>query len=383
MVDPISSSSATPWSPPAPDADEDARRRAATATRPRPAVVPDPPELPDVHAALLVRAAQAAAAIDLATMLRDRGTPLQQRLQVFFDAAKPTYRVPVGDNEAVEVEVAAPFRIAVTRDRNVQPPRGRSDPLVEAPRRRYEAQETTVRGHHDELQAIARRIGIPSVEEIVVGRGTPAQVQALTQALLYANKLPPPQPGESLEVRVRRMMCDYGIGFDCSGYVQRAFLSAHGVTRAQAGFGKVINESLSGLSRPRFSRVAPEDSRPGDILSLGPPPLGTTGHRLIVFDAHEASPAELDRYSVHGAGALDEHVTVLVVDSSFGSGGDPAKGGLERQTWLYEAASKRWGVVSPARVEGTREFPENVTMASMPYDGVHPLIGVFHYSEKH
>ena len=382
MVDPISGSSPSAWNP-TPDGDEDGRRR--TATRPRPPVVPDPPELPDVHAALLVRAAKTLAprvgltdAVDNSTVRVDAGT-LQQRLRAFFDASKPTYRVPVGDKEFVEVEVPTPFRMAVPTGRQHSPP--------DEVRLRYLAQEVIVRKHYTELQAIARRIGIPSIEAIRVGRGTPAQVHALTQALLDLNKLPPPEPGVSLPLSIRRMMSDYGIGFDCAGYAQGAFLAAQGITRAQAGFTSPLNEDLSRLSRAHFSRVAPEDSAPGDILSLGPSPNDSTGHRLIVLDAHVASPEEVERYVGFGAGP-NGHFTVLVVDSSFGSAADPAKGGLGRETWLYQAGSKnsheaespRWGRVFPAP---KKEVLDKVGSGSMPYDGAHPLLGVYHYSETH
>ncbi len=209
-------------------------------------------------------------------------------------------------------------------------------------------------------------------------------MHALTQALISAHKLPPTQNDESDVVRVRRMMCDYGIGFDCAGYTQQALLAAHGITRAQAGFAPAItNESLSNLSPAHFKRVAPEDARAGDVLALAPPPNENVGHRVLVFDRHDASPEELARYCGTGVGAsLDKaHLAVLSVDSSYGSSAHPAYGGVQRQTWLYDG--KQWGTLIPAHLDAAKNHvAERVEVHTLPYDGLHPLIGVYHYKGR-
>jgi hypothetical protein len=390
MVDPIGSFSATPWNP-ALDDDEDARRRAATATSARPSPVPDPPELPDVRGPLLARAARAVAAAGprstattTAHVFKElTDAEVQQRLQAFTDMAKPVYRVPGEAGVGGEFAVAMPFRMVapLTMPKSATP--------VD---RLYVEQEWRVVGHSAELKVVAATLGIGEGElhAIEVGRGEPRRVAALTQALIDANKLPPVEADVSPVLRIRRMMADYGIGYDCAGYVQQAFLAAYGITRAEAGFIPILNESLSALWRPRFSRVAPEDSRPGDIIALGPPPKQTVGHRLMVLDRHDASPEEVGRYCTYGDAAklAEGRISVITVESSFGSGADPGQGGVERQTWLYDAVSKRWGNVLPAQREivGAQgqsvEFPERVNVASMPYDGFHPLLGIYHYSQK-
>jgi hypothetical protein len=295
-------------------------------------------------------------------------------MDAFFAKAAPTYRIPWQGGTTVELAVATPFRMKgpTTAPRDAPPT------ILQ-----FVAQETRVVKNTKELQDIAGSLGIgtQSVREIQVGRGTPSQVHALTQALLDAGKLPPAAKDESTSVRVRRMMCDYGIGLDCAGYSQQALLAAHGITRAQVGLDHdVTNESLSNLSRAHFARVAPEDARAGDVLALGPPRGDTVGHRLVVFERHEASAEELQRYrAVSQGGSLGTgRVTVLSVDSSFGSNGDPAQGGVQRQTWLYDG--KQWGTVIPAQVDGQGNMtPERVRVHALPYDGHHPLIGVFHY----
>jgi hypothetical protein len=302
---------------------------------------------------------------------------VQKRLDAFLAKATPTYRLPAEGGGTVAVPVATPFRMGGKTE--VRP--GETDETT----LRYAAQDERVSKHASELTAIAGKLGIGPVAlgAIQVGRGTPSQIHALTQALIDANKLSPATNGESDVVRVRRMMCDYGIGTDCAGYVQQALVAAQGITRAQAGLDpQMTNESLSNLSPTRFSRVAVEDARAGDVLALGPPPGShEVGHRLIVFDRHDASPEELARYCKAGTSLDRSHLTVLSVDSSYGSSALPAKGGVGRQTWLYDG--KSWGTVVPAQVENGTRIPERVGVHDQPYDGRHRLIGVYHYNGSH
>jgi hypothetical protein len=385
MVDAIGSSS-TDWTRALDGDDDEVRRRAAAASTTK--VATAPPEIPlgpDTDGALLVRAAQAQASavtpkpllamgID-ASIARtpDQDTVVQKRMDQFFARATPTYRLPAGDGKAIEVAVATPFRMPAKAA--VRP--GETDETT----LRYAAQEDRVGKHATELAVIAGKVGLRPAElgAIEVGRGTPGQVQALTQALIDANKLPPPVEGEPSALRVRRMMCDYGIGFDCAGYVQQAFVAARGITRAQAGLAPdMTDEDLSHLSPTRFSRVPVEEARAGDVLALGPPPGShEVGHRLLVFDRHDASPEEIARYCRAGTSLDGSHLTVLSVDSSFGSSALPEKGGVQRQTWLYDG--KSWGTVIPAKAENGRSIPERVAVHDQPYDGQHRLLGVYHY----
>ena len=391
MVDAIGSSS-TDWSRAIDSDDDEVRRRAAAASTTRVATAPpEVPQGPDTNGALLVRAARGGQATQVAATPRlllalgvdaaavrlpDQDTAVQKRMDSFFNRAVPTYRLPAGPGKAIEVAVATPFRmVGPTRA-----PANSDDAML-----RSVVTEVAVRQNATELSTIAGKAGIDpgSLSAIKVGRGTPSQVHALTQALIDAQKLPAARDGESNTVRVRRMMCDYGIGFDCAGYTQQALLAAHGIARAQAGLDPAItNESLSNLSPAHFTRVAPEDARAGDVLALGPPDPLNVGHRVIVFDRHDASAEEVARFcGSHGGGSLDKgHLTVLSVDSSYGSGAHPANGGVQRQTWLYDG--KQWGTVFPAHLENQTNIPERVQVHSLPYDGLHPLIGVYHYKGK-
>jgi hypothetical protein len=296
----------------------------------------------------------------------------QRRLDAFRAAATPTYRLPDG----TEVKVAAPFRMPATMSRQLS-----LDEKKSAMNLRYAVQEDHVESHKSELAAIASKAGVGpgGLVALYYGHGTPQQVQAVTQALLDAGKLPvgDGKPA-SAAARVRQMMCNYGLGFDCAGYTQQAFLSAHGLTRAEVGFANPTNEGLYDLSPAHFTRVvAPDSARPGDIVVLDPPEGESVGHRAIIADRHELTAPELQRL---GCSRADRallaagRVTVFEVDSSWGSGAEPQAGGVQRHTWLYDATSKLWGTVDAGPAP-------RVELSALPY-GDHPLHGIYHYTES-
>jgi hypothetical protein len=364
-VNAIRSSSVDPWS--SPDGDTP-----PATTTPKPTVPRDTsslPDLPDVHAGLLARATQSAStphpllatglkAADLEPTLDSETRTVMARLDAFMQAAKPTYHIP-GEGD---VAVAVPFRLW-------------SNPPG------YPQQEKVVQSHAHEREVIARASGIPAAQiaAIPFGRGTPESIHKLTQALIDAGKLPPPSLGETPTSRVRHMMCDWRIGLDCAGYTQQAFLAAHALTRAKAGFdADVTQEGLFNLpTNSRFSRVAPSDASSGDIIALDHPPQERFGHRVMVFEHHPMSQQEISQLR----GSEDDRallrsgrVSVFLVDSSWGAGGDPDQGGAYRAQWVHDAASDRWGRIVNNVVWFNKE-------KSSPYDGHHPLIGIYRIRE--
>jgi hypothetical protein len=156
---------------------------------------------------------------------------------------------------------------------------------------------------------------------------------------------------------------------------QQAFLSARGLTRAQAGFTNPTSEGLFELSPAHFTRVAPESAAPGDIVALGPPAGETVGHRAIIADRHELTAAELQRFGCTAperALLAAGHVTVFAVDSSWGSSAYPSQGGVQRHTWLHDSTTGLWGTVGAGET-GT------VRLSGLPY-GNHTLRGIYHYA---
>ena len=202
--------------------------------------------------------------------------------------------------------------------------------------------EENVAAHRTELQALAAKLGIHDLFAVYIGHASPDTVKRLTQGLLDAGRLPPPDGTPACD-RIRTMMADYGLGFDCAGYTQQAFLSARGMTRHQVGFASGAEvESLSDLPSKGFARVAPENARPGDIVVLDAPG-GSAGHRLVVYARRELTAGEVaDKAKVSGLPLVAGKVVELTLDSSYGSGGDPTRGGVSQKTFVYDAESKTW-----------------------------------------
>jgi hypothetical protein len=289
------------------------------------------PDAPGDHTSALQRFVQAhTAASDRSTATSVgsvSGSPsvaqIQARLDGFLASASPMYRTPEGN-----VRVAAPFRINGG----------------------YPNLESVVAGHEGTLRAVANRIGMPdsAVALVKQGRGSPDQVRQLTQGLIDAGCLPPPSRG-SLGTRIRQMMFDFGVGFDCAGYVRQAFSAAH--PTAAVAWRSASNEDLSGLGQRGLTRTTVDDARPGDVLVLKPPAPRQYGHTAVIYDSR--GPTVADRKRLDDAakktasGAIAEvagsaALHILIVDSSFGSFGTARRGGVERQMWVHDQVSGRW-----------------------------------------
>jgi hypothetical protein len=246
---------------------------------------------------------------------------IQSQLDSFLAAAVPVYRTPDGN-----VQVATPFRL----------PRSYPD---------YES--SVVRPNNRAVCAAARAIGMSdaTLNLVLHGRGTPAQVQQLTQRLIDAGRLPPATPEVTLEIRVRQMMIAHGIGFDCAGYVRQAFIAAH--PDAGVAWRAPLNEDLTGLAARGMTRLSIDDAQPGDLLVLKPPPH-EFGHTVVVYDVRPLTAEErehLDRL-VSGTPALAPFAAscmrVFIFDSSWGSGGNATVGGAQRQKWVQDQTTGKW-----------------------------------------
>lgn len=201
----------------------------------------------------------------------------------------------------------------------------------------WAVQERKVLANEPELQdaALAARLTADDVLRLHEGRATPEQVRAVTQALIDAGRLPESSTdAPDLPMRIRQMMADHGIGLDCAGYTQQAYLESRGVVRSATGLNPNIeNENLSNLSSKGFARVALSNARPGDLLVLNPPKDGESGHTLIVYDHREATP---DETADLRAKKFEGRIEAFVVDSSYGSDGQFVRGGVMQQIWFRD-----------------------------------------------
>ena len=188
------------------------------------------------------------------------------------------------------------------------------------------------------------------LDGLLVGRAPPSDVQAITQALINAQPASMTLLNTQAKVwqplDVRRIMFDHAIGFDCAGYVQQAYLRATGRSRGQLGWDSLGNEgllNLAGNGFRRFDKMA--DLRPGDIIAFNPKvkASGEPGHRTIVFDQRQAT--DDDKSAVASASGGADYAAagafrVLEMDSSYGAWGFYYRGGVQRQTWLFNG--KQW-----------------------------------------
>jgi hypothetical protein len=274
-------------------------------------------------------------------------------LDAFLSAMVGSYRE--GD---VEASVPTPFRM--------------TNP--------YFRQSTAIAGAWPALRDAAAhaRPPVTTLDLIESGRGSPEDIHRLTQSLidrgclLKDSQLP-------LALRVRAMMFDHGIGIDCAGYVQQAYLRTTGLTRKDAGFGSPLNESLSGLAGRGYARITdPSTVRPGDLIVLGPRHRGDPGHRAIVYDQRPATDADLAKLrTLKPAGPLlASHggILVLEVDSSWGCNGYLIAGGVRRETWWYSQTTGEWGWQDPGPAPlpppaPSRALDSGLTPLDHPFDG--------------
>jgi hypothetical protein len=209
------------------------------------------------------------------------------------------------------------------------------------------------------------------------GRGTPAQVVKVTQALIDQGHLP--RGSEPAETRIRAMQWEWGIGMDCAGFVQQSLLALPGASRESLGLKRADLEDFSTIATNKaFTRTTPETSRPGDIVALDDP--GDVGHRAIVHTNRAIDPARADALKkqmgkecaafLGGAGPFRE----IVVDSCWSAASNGSwSGGVRQETWLYDASSKTWGCFRP--VDPDRPGEWKLKVSADPCD--EKLIGIF------
>src|SRR5258708_25908583 len=142
-------------------------------------------------------------------------------------------------------------------------------------------------------------------------------------------------------------MVDFASGLDCAGFVAGAILEARHVTRSAARLREPVLEDLSNLEAIGYKKVAADAPlREGDVLAFGPPPSPPgnprdVGHRAIVSLVCPAGDdvayltRTLGRRLSPEAAASGRWLKV-VVDSSWGNGGDPLLGRVRRRTWRHE-----------------------------------------------
>ncbi len=217
-----------------------------------------------------------------------------------------------------------------------------------------------------------------AVHMVAWGRGNAEQIQMVTQSLIRSGQFDQAKkdhPGLSDSDTIRMMQWDHGIGIDCAGYVQQAFLGVHGGTREKYGFQKRIGDENLMYLKGKFNEVKPANVKPGDLIALNPPDKKDVGHTILVRDHHEMG--ELERNALYKnlsafAGPGDK-VHIYSGDASWSGGADgDLKGGVQRRTFLYNETTGKWADATPAATGGYDVAPSN---SNGPYN--HPLNGIY------
>ncbi len=238
-------------------------------------------------------------------------------------------------------------------------------------------QERTALANGGELAKIAASVGLGgrALADVASGRGTPESIRRVTQALIDAGKLPPGPP-PTVGARIRIMMCNYGVGLDCAGYVQQAFLASRGVSRDGSGLRPAPREDLGALTTRGFKSVPSlSQARAGDLFILSPPADQNTGHTTIIRDVRMADAQEakeLPGYSRDWEQQNPSMIQRFELDSSWGNGANPQSGGVMRQTFWHDTVNDKW--MHPV---GKSWIVETHT----PYFA-HPLDGVYRPSTE-
>ena len=216
-----------------------------------------------------------------------------------------------------------------------------------------------------------------AIHGVAYGRATPEQVKMVTESLIRSGEFEEAQkkhPGLSDSETIRMMQWDHGVGIDCAGYVQQAFLAVHGGSRADYGFRTFENEDLMSLKgNKHFAQVKPQDVRPGDLIALDNPPGDRVGHTVLVRDRHVATSAEMSKYQDPDSFSKSgDKVHVYEVDASFGGGYTGDRGGVVRKVWMYNETSGKW-----AEIVKDDSGDEKIQISSMngPYN--HPMNGIY------
>jgi hypothetical protein len=184
-----------------------------------------------------------------------------------------------------------------------------------------------------------------AIHYAVYGRPKPAQIAAITQALIDAGQFDALRKKyRTLTDRqlIRRMQREFGIGIDCAGYVQLAFIYAFTgsdddpkKTRLNLGLQERRgNERLSDLPSSHFKKLASvTDAETGDLLVLRPRDgdIDRAWHTVMIVERTSSGT---------------EHT--FVGDASWGTDlyGENA-GGIGRRQLVHDTATGEWWDIHP------------------------------------
>ncbi len=294
-----------------------------------------------------------------------RDVMMRQRVDNVFENAKQSYVLPDGS----QTRAAPHFRHAAGSSGAMF---GNSDG----------ATPSQVRDHLRKLFAAHQQL-TPAISKAITlavyGRASLGQIRQLTQALIQFGELPATvarnNSAKTPEEQVRMLQWDHGIGLDCGGYTQNAFVEVQNASRSKLGLDpKVTNENMQYLQgNPRFKNIGdPKNARPGDVIVLADDPDGA-GHVVLVRNQRAVSTKEaaqwVDPLDLGVPFALPGHsLRLLEVDSSFGAGklGDLA-GGVQRHRWIFNETTRQFAILKGTDLDVQ---PDGQVYGGHPFGGI-------------
>jgi hypothetical protein len=319
---------------------------------------------PGIDVRILIQNSEAALkSSDPATALKS--VVLQTRADDYYESFNATYNI-----NGAEVQATPHFRMSD----GMSGPKGRtSSSDVQDDLNTLIAKKD--KGHYNDSM-------IKAIHGTAYGRATPQQVKMVTESLIRSGQYEVAQkkhPGLSESETIRMMQWDHGVGIDCAGYVQQAFMAVHKGGRDDFKFKDFGSEDLMSLKgNPKFVQVKPQDVRPGDLIALDKPPGEAVGHTVLVRDQHLMTPTELGKYKdPDGFAKADDKVHVYEIDGSFGGGEFGDHGGLVRKTWMYNERTSQWAEIAPDDLGNDKL---QVSQTNGPYN--HPMNGIYRPGAK-
>jgi len=291
--------------------------------------------------------AGATTALDPATLAAARDAAMTAKIDAYFNKAAAEYSVTTPSGEKIAVKVPPQFRMV--GGYNDSATKGLTTALGPAWSKKLENE----------------------INRVQTGRGSPEDVAKVTTALIARGHLGPVDAKDA-PASIQALQWKYGVGVDCAGYVQRAFLAIRGKSngetdrKAMGLAAKTTDEGFFGIaSNPKFKNVGIASARPGDIMTLGAPKDEKVGHVVLVRSNKLLAPNEASAMGLKSSGPY----RAIDVDSSWGAGEVGKGGGVQRRTWIYDEGSKTWSSWDPASKKLTPSTD------SGPYN--HPFTGIY------
>lgn len=219
---------------------------------------------------------------------------------------------------------------------------------------------------------VEQACGISSlmIHNAAYGRAKPNEVAKITQCLIDVGELEKIRTKNSAlsdEQLIRLLQSEFGIGIDCGGYVQLAFIFAFTgndndtlATRNMLGLKQRRgDENLGNLPSKHFEKIDKLDAQTGDLLVMNPRANDDGSlHTVIIVD--HTKTGNVHRY---------------LVDSSWGFLYGDTVSGVSRRTFQFDASLSEWSDVHP--VSGDKVFPGSIG----PYKN-HPIKGFYRARQK-